>query len=173
MLHKGMYDEDGPPTEDADIYSQSLPIPVQFALNVGLTQRILEAEKDLQDGLAKAGFATDLGEDKSGIFRKYVTRGGGYYLDIGCSQLIIDGKIQVRQSPSGIASFRPEGLVLGDGGDLEADIVVLATGYDNMRTSVRKLIGDRIADRCRDVWDLNEEGEINAVSPPAPYEKSR
>ena len=166
MLHKGMYDDEGPPTEDADIYSQSLPIPVQFAFNVGLTQRIMEAEKDLHDGLAKAGFAIDLGEDGSGIFRKYITRGGGYYLDVGCSQLIIDGKIKVRQSPLGIASFKPAGVVLGDGEELNADIVVLATGYDNMRTSVRKTIGDKVADRCRDVWDLDEESEINAVGFP-------
>jgi hypothetical protein len=34
MLHERLYGETGPPTEDADIYAQSLPIPVQFALNV-------------------------------------------------------------------------------------------------------------------------------------------
>ena len=41
---------------------------------------------------------------------------------------------------------------------------MLATGYDNMRTSARKILGDRVADRCKDVWDLDSEGEINAVS---------
>ncbi|KAF5864448.1 hypothetical protein ETB97_007551 [Aspergillus alliaceus] len=50
-----------------------------------------------------------------------------------------------------------------DGTALEADIVVLATGYDNMRTTVRKILGDKVADRCKDVWDLDEEGEVNAV----------
>lgn len=162
-LHKGMYDEGGPPTEDADIAGQSLPIPAQFALNVGLTAQIQELEKESLDGLTKAGFKLDFGDDKSGIYRKYITRGGGYYIDVGCSQLIIDGKIKVQQSPDGISHFEPDGLVLADGTKLEADIVVLATGYDNMRTSARKIFGDTVADRCKDVWDLDEEGEVNAV----------
>src|ERR1700731_635405 len=105
MLHKGMYDEGSPPTEDADVVAQSLPIPVQFVLNADLTKRIAEADRETLDRLANAGFALDSGCDKSGISRKYMTRGGGYYMDVGCSQLIIDGKIKVVQSPGGIAGF--------------------------------------------------------------------
>ncbi|TVY31953.1 putative indole-3-pyruvate monooxygenase [Lachnellula subtilissima] len=167
MLHEGMYDETGPPIEDADIAGQSLPIPAQFTLNVGLTEKIKEAEKESLDGLVKAGFKLDFGDDKSGIYRKYITRGGGYYIDIGASQLIIDGKIKVQQSPNGISHFEPNALVLADGTKLEADIVVLATGYDNMRTSARKVFGDEIANRCKDVWDLDEEGEVNTMWRPS------
>ena len=166
MPHKGMYDDDGPPTEDADVYAQSLPNAVQFALNVSLTKRIAAAEKENLDGLAKAGFEVDFGVDGSGIDRLYKTRGGGYYIDVGCSQLIVDGKINIAQSPQGIRGFEENSLVLSDGRKLDADVVVLATGYDNMRTSVRKILGDRVADRCKDVWDLDEEGEINAVRGP-------
>ena len=164
MLHEGMYDEHGPPTEDADIAGQSLPIPVQFALNVGLTDRIKEAEKANIEGLGKVGFKIDFGNDGSGIYRKYITRGGGYYIDVGCSELIIKGEIKVEQSPDGIKGFNANALVLADGRELEADVVVLATGYDNMRTTLRKALGDEVADRCNDVWDLDEEGEVNAVS---------
>lgn len=164
MLHEGLYDETGPPIEDADVYGQSLPIAVQFALNVGLTERIKAAEKENIEGLEKAGFKLDFGHDGSGIYRKYITRGGGYYIDVGASQLIIDGKIKVVQSPEGIQGFDDENLILGDGRKLPADIVVLATGYDNMRTTARKVLGDKIADRAKDVWDLDEEGEVNAVS---------
>ena len=56
MLHEGLYDEGGPPTEDADVYAQSLPLPVQFALNVNGTNRIAAAEKDNLDGRIKSGF---------------------------------------------------------------------------------------------------------------------
>ena len=164
MLHEGLYDETGPPIEDADVYGQSLPIPVQFTLNVGLTEQIKEVEKDNIEGLEKAGFKVDFGHDGSGIYRKYITRGGGYYIDVGASQLIIDGKIKVVQSPEGIQGFDEHNLILGDGRKLTADIVVLATGYDNMRTTARKVLGDKIADRAKDVWDLDEEGEVNAVS---------
>jgi hypothetical protein len=87
-----MYEEGGPPIEDADIMGQSLPIPVQFALNVGLTKRIAETEKETLEGLESAGFKIDFSVDGSGIYRKY--RGGGYYIDVDCSQLITDEKIK-------------------------------------------------------------------------------
>ena len=167
MLHEGMYDENGPPTEEADVYGQSLPIAVQFALNVDLTNRIAAAEKSNLDGLKKAGFDVDFGDDGSGIYRKYVTRGGGYYIDVGGSQLIIDGKIKLKSSPEGIKGFEPNALVLADGTKLDADIVVLATGYDNMVTTARKCLGDKVADRCNDVWDLDNEGEIRAMWRPS------
>jgi hypothetical protein len=136
---------------------------VRFALDVHFAKRAYEAEKDILDGLKAAGFELDFGVDGAGISRAYMTRGGGYYIDVGCSQLIADGKVKVKRSPEGIAGFNESGLLLKDGSALDADIVVLATGYDNMRTTVRKVLGDRVADRCRDVWDLDEEGEINAV----------
>ncbi len=34
--------------------------------------------------------------DGSGLFMKYLRRGSGYYIDIGASQLIIDGKIKLK-----------------------------------------------------------------------------
>jgi hypothetical protein len=142
----------------------SLPWPVALAAAAHGTQYIKTIEKDNLEGLEKAGFKLGYGKCESGIFGLYLTRGGGYYIDTGCSQLIIDGKIKVKQGPEGIAGFKPHSIVLKDGTELEADIVVLATGYENMRSGVRKALGDRIADRCRDVWDLDEEGELNAVS---------
>ena len=163
MLHKGLYEENGPSTEDADIYGQSLPIPVQFALNVSATERIAAIERQQNDGLTKAGFKLDFGQEGDGIYRKYITKRGGYYIDVGCSQLIIDGSIKVQQSLGGIKEFDVDGLVLADGTKLQADVVVLATGYDNMRTTARKIMGDKVADRLNDAWDLDAEGEVNAV----------
>lgn len=96
--------------------------------------------------------------------RNYFTRGGGYYIDIGCSQLIADGEIKVVQSSDGIRRFEKDALVLTDGRKFKADVFVLATGYDNMRSSLREALGDEMADRCKDVWDLDEEGEISAES---------
>lgn len=165
IFRQGLYDESGSATEDADVYSESLPIPVQFALSVDMTNRIAAAEKDNLDGLKKAGFNVDFGDAGSGLYRQYVTRGGGYYIDVGCSQLIIDGKIKIQQSPDGIKAFEPHALVLADGTKLEADIVIFATGYDNMVTSARKIFGDKVANRCNDVWDLDDEGEIKTVRP--------
>lgn len=155
-----------PPTEQADIWGESLPYPIGFALSVYLTQRISATDKEMLDGLEKAGFQVYKGIDDGGISRLYYTRGGGYYIDCGCTKHIINGDIKVHRSPNGIKRFMPHELVLADGKKLEADIVVLATGYDNMRTTVRKVLGDKVADRCKDVWDLDEEGELKAVSIP-------
>lgn len=161
---KGLYDEVGPPTEDADIFGQSLPIPVQLALDVNGTKRISAAEKGSLDGLRKIEFRIDFGHDGSGVYRKYVTRGGCYYIDVGASQLLIYGKIKLEQSPDGIKCFNEKSLILADGRELEADVVVLATGFDSINTTLRKAMGNKIADRCKEVWDLDDEGEINAVS---------
>ncbi|OGM44317.1 putative flavin-binding monooxygenase [Aspergillus bombycis] len=167
MMHEGLHEDNGPPTEEADIMSESLPYPVQFALAVHFTKRAYAAERDILEGLQKAGFELDFGVDGAGISRAYMTRGGGYYIDVGCSPLIADGKIKVKRSPDGITGFNESSLILKDGSALETDIVVLATGYDNMRTTVRKILGDTVADRCKDVWDLDEEGEINAMWRPS------
>ncbi|KAJ5450204.1 uncharacterized protein N7458_006653 [Penicillium daleae] len=167
MMHKGLHEDGGPPTEEADIVSESLPFPVQFALSVHMTHRIADAEKETLDGLRRAGFQLDFGHDGAGIARAYYTRGGGYYIDVGCSSLIIDGKIKVKHSPQGITGFGQRELKLADGTNLPTDIVVLATGYDNMRTTVRKVLGDKIADRCLDVWDLDNEGELRAMWRPS------
>jgi hypothetical protein len=129
-----------------------------------MTQRIADEERETIEGLQRAGFKIEWGIDSSGIARLYYTRGGGYYVDVGCSKLIIDGKIKVHQSPEGISGFTPDAVVLKDGTHLNADVVVLATGYDNMKTTVQKVMGKKVAERCNDVWDLDEEGELNAVS---------
>jgi cation diffusion facilitator CzcD-associated flavoprotein CzcO len=163
LLHKGKYEEDGPQLEDADIVGQSRPHAVQFALNVGLTERIKEPEKDNLEGLRKSGFKIDFGHDGSGISRKYFTRGGGYYIDVGASQLIIDSKIRVEQSTDGTSHFEKKHIILANGRKLQADIIVIATSYDNIKTSVEKMISPKEAERCKDVWDLDEEGEINVI----------
>ncbi|KAH8693807.1 flavin-containing monooxygenase [Talaromyces proteolyticus] len=153
--------------EDADVMSESLPWPVTLALCVDLTRRITAADKETLDGLEKAGFKLEFGHDGAGILRLIVARGGGYYIDFGTSQLIIDGKIKVKNCPEGIAGFDEHNILLNDGSHLEADVVVLATGYDNMRESVRKVLGDHLADQCKDVWGLDEEGEIKTIWRPS------
>ncbi|KAJ5519853.1 flavin-containing monooxygenase [Penicillium fimorum] len=158
---------DKTPTEELDVLSESLPWPVTLALCVDLTKRISAADKDTLSGLEEAGFRLDFGHDGAGILRHIVSKGGGYYIDFGCSQLIIDRKIQLKSCPEGIAGFNQQGLLLGDGSHLDADIVVLATGYENMRDSVRRILGEGVANRCNDVWGLDEDGEIKTIWRPS------
>ncbi|KAI0487272.1 hypothetical protein F4859DRAFT_501795 [Xylaria cf. heliscus] len=159
---KGVYSEDGPPVEDADILLHGLPMPVQKALQVKISEKQAECDKDILEGLDRAGFKVDRGPDGAGLFFKYFQRGGGYYIDVGASQLIADGKIKVKQGQE-IDQVLPRGLRFEDGTELEADEIVFATGYQNMRTQTRLMFGDEIADRVGDVWGFNDEGEIRTI----------
>lgn len=162
VIFGGLYYEGGPATDDADLLAASYPIPVTLELAKGQTKAIAELDRDLLDGLARAGFKTDMGDDDAGLMSRALGRGGGYYIDVGCAELIADGKVKVRQG-SGVARFTETGVVLEDGTELEADVVVLATGYANMRETARRLLGDAVADRCTAVWGLDEEGELNTI----------
>jgi cation diffusion facilitator CzcD-associated flavoprotein CzcO len=119
-------------------------------------------DAELLAGLEKPGFKLDFGADGSGLFTKFLTRGGGYYIDVGASTLIAEGKIKLKQGV-GIERLEPDGVVFTDGTALPADVVVLATGYQNMRESARTLFGDEVANRCQPVWGLDREGELRTV----------
>ena len=150
VLLEGLYEEGGPPTEDADLIFMSFPNPMLKRMHIDATAEIARRDKDMLAGLEKAGFKTDDGPDRSGFFMKYFQRGGGYYIDVGCSQLIIDGKIKVKQGQE-ITEVKEHGLQFADGTELRADEIVFATGYQNMRGTARKIFGDEIADQVKDV----------------------
>ena len=56
-------------------------------------------DQPLLDALEKKGFRLNFGEDGTGWQFKYLTRGGGYYFNVGCSELIIAGKVPVVEFP--------------------------------------------------------------------------
>jgi hypothetical protein len=93
----GLYDETGPDVEDADLAFWSIPSSVLKNIQRDVTKLQNEKDKDVLAGLEKAGFKLDQGPDGTGLFMKYFQRGGGYYIDVGASQLIVDGKIKIKQ----------------------------------------------------------------------------
>jgi len=158
----GLYSENGPPIEDADLCLHSMPSEVLKAVQVKVTKLQAEHDADILKGLEKAGFKLDKGPDDGGLLVKYFQRGGGYYIDVGGSQLIIDGKIKIKQGQE-ISEVTPHGLKFGDGSELEADEIIFATGYQNMKSQARLIFGDEVADRCGDVWGYDEEGEFRTI----------
>lgn len=140
----------------------SVPHPVLKKLNVEGTKAVNKIDEKLLSGLEKAGFKLDKGPDDSGLWIKYLQRGGGYYLDVGCSQLIIDGKITVKQGQE-ITRIHENAMEFADGTLIQADEIVFATGYLNMRTQCRKIFGDEVADKVKDVWGFDEEGEVRTI----------
>lgn len=159
---KGLYDEDAPPVEDADLFLWSIPSELFKVQQIKVTKKQAEHDKKLLDGLKAVGFGIDSGPMNSGLLIKYFQRGGGYYIDVGASQLIIDGKIKVKQGQE-LKQILPNGIEFADGSKLEADEIVFATGYQNMRTQARLIFGDEVADRVSDVWGFDEEGEFRTM----------
>ncbi|KAK0610101.1 flavin-binding monooxygenase-like protein [Bombardia bombarda] len=162
ILLAPLYSEGGPPVEDADIWLWGWPSAILKSIQFDLAALARDLDKDLLSGLEKAGFLCDKGIDDGGLFSKYLQRGGGYYIDVGTSQLIIDGKILVKQGQE-VTTVLPKGIKLADGTEIEADEVIFATGYDNMRTEARTILGDELADRVGDIWGWDEEGEMRGI----------
>jgi cation diffusion facilitator CzcD-associated flavoprotein CzcO len=78
ILTEGLYGEDSPPTEDADIYGQSIPVQIGLAMVRPLVKIIAEKEKENVEGLTKAGFKLSSGLDGSGLYSLFMTRGGEF-----------------------------------------------------------------------------------------------
>jgi thioredoxin reductase len=159
---KGLYSEDGPPIDDADLILHGMPNALLKALQVEVSKTLRNHDKDVLEGLTRAGFKLDDGPDGSGMMFKYFQRGGGYYIDTGTSKLIIDGKIKIKQTQQ-ITEILPHGLKFADGSEIEADEVIFATGYESMRTQTRQIFGNEVADRLQDVWGFNDEGECRGL----------
>ena len=121
---------------------------------------MVEADAELLQRLEAVGFRTDIGEDETGFHLKYNRRGGGYYINVGCSDLIADGKIELLQHNT-IERFTKDGIRLVNGEDRHYDVVVFGTGYRNQQEDVRALLGDQIADRIGTIWGVGSDGEMN------------
>ncbi len=154
-----MYSE-GIPFEDCDLLATSMPYPVLRRAYRMSTAKSHDIDKPLYAALEKRGFKTWLGEDETGFQMMYLRRGGGYYFNVGCSDLIISGDVGLMHFAD-IDRFVADGAKLKDGGVKPADLLVLATGYKNQQETVRLYLGDDIADKVGPVWGFDEAGELN------------
>ena len=158
QLPYALYDE-GLPLEDCDLITASIPLTLARQSHIQLTERARKLDKDLLDALERVGFKLDFGEDGTGWQFKYLTRGGGYYFNVGCSDLIVAGEIGLVQF-SDITAFVPEGARLRTGETLAADLIVLATGYKGQEHLVSRLFGDDVARRVGPIWGFGDEQEL-------------
>ena len=158
QLPYGLYDE-GLPLEDCDLITTSMPLSLMRKSHILLTEQAKKLDQKLLDGLARKGFRLNFGEDGSGWQFKYLTRGGGYYFNVGCSDLIVEGKVGLVQY-SDIAEFVASGARMKSGEALAADLIVLATGYKGQDALVGKLFGNDVAGRVGPIWGFGEEQEL-------------
>ncbi len=150
---------EGIPFDDCDLLATSFPYPVLQRSYQMSTARGREVDKALLEALEKSDFRLHFGEDETGFQMMYLRRGGGYYFNVGCSELIISGAVHLLQYAD-IDRFVAEGARLRDGRIAAADLLVLATGYKNQQETVRLYLGDEIAERIGPVWGFDAGGEL-------------
>lgn len=138
-------------TERADLISASVPIRLQEIGSRQAWAKIRDAEAPFYSRLEQADFKLDFAEDGAGIAGKYLRSGSGYYIDVGASEMIVDGRIALR---SGIEVNRivADGIELADGEHIPADLIIYATGFGAMEEWVARLIGPDVAERIGRCW---------------------
>ncbi len=158
QLPYALYDG-GMPLEDCDLITMSMPLSLVRKNHIAITEQAKKLDQALLDGLERKGFKLDFGEDGTGWQFKYLTRGGGYYFNVGCSDLILKGEVGLVQFAD-IAEIVAEGARMRSGEMLPADLIVLATGYKGQDVLVRKLFGDEVAARVGPIWGFGNEQEL-------------
>ncbi len=154
----------GVTTEKADMIFASLPYRILHEFQIPAYEKMAEVDKDFYDRLEKAGFWLDWGADGSGLFMKYLRRGSGYYIDVGAADLVADGKVALAHGQ--VVRLTEDAVVLDDGTELPADLVVFATGYNSMNGWVADLIDQETADRLGKCWGLGSD----TPKDPGPWE---
>lgn len=148
--------------EDSDLMNASAPFGVLASRGPAQVAAARELDRELLGGLEKAGFELSDGPDGQGvlglIFGQNTT---GYYYNAGASQLIADGRIGLRHGS--VTGFTRRGVTLDEGTEIDADLVVFATGYRDARTAVRRLFGDDVADTVGEFSGVSKDGEYGRL----------
>ena len=147
QLVYSLYSE-GPPLEDCDLITASVPLPVARRTHQLATAHAKELDRPLLQKLEEKGFRLTDGEDGTGWQFMYLTRGGGYYFNVGCSELIVEGKV-------GLAQFSELEKTLEG-----TELVVLATGYKGQEELVKRLFGEKMAARVGPIWGFGDGLEL-------------
>ena len=165
----GLYSEAavkaGITTDKADMIFASIPYKILPAIHTPVFAEMAKRDAEFYARLAKAGFLLDFGEDGSGLFMKYLRRGSGYYIDVGASELVADGKIKLKSGVE-VARITEHAVILSDGTELPADLIVYATGYGSMNGWAARLISKEVADRVGKCWGLGSDTRKD----PGPWE---
>jgi lactate dehydrogenase-like 2-hydroxyacid dehydrogenase len=166
-LNHALYYDEGLPTEDCDLIATSPTYPLLIKGYQLTVKRMREMDKDLLAGLEARGFKLDFGDDDTGHQMKFRRRHGGYYLNCGCSELIVSGQVGLLQYED-IDRFVADGLLTKDGRIEMAELVVTAIGYQNQQDVVREILGDAIADKVGQIWGIAPDGELANMFRPTP-----
>jgi putative flavoprotein involved in K+ transport len=156
--------DSGITTEKADAIFASLPYRIMHEFQIPLYDQMRERDADYYKRLEDAGFDLDFGDDNSGLFMKYLRRGSGYYIDVGASELVANGEIRLVKGK--VDRLTEDAVVMEDGTELPADLIVYATGYGSMNGWVADLMSPEMAEKVGKVWGLGSD----TTKDPGPWE---
>lgn len=140
-------------TEKADMIDAGTPFKIFAAKQKKIYDTIRVRDADYYDRLAAAGFALDFGVDDTGLMMKALRTASGYYIDVGASDLIASGQISV-MSGAGVDRLTGTGMILSNGQEVEADVVIACTGYQSMHETVAGIVSREAADAVGPCWGL-------------------
>jgi putative flavoprotein involved in K+ transport len=139
--------------DTADMIAAATPFALQPQAQRALYDKIRAHDAEFYEKLGASGFLLDFGPDETGLMMKAYRTGSGYYVDVGGSQLIIDGEIKVK-SGVGVAALEPGKVRFTDGSTVDADVVIQSTGFQSMHEVVAQLVNREVADRIGTCWGL-------------------
>ena len=178
----GLYSESavarGIDVDTADLTVASMPYKLLPAMQRPVAEQLQRDDAEFYARLRAVGFKLDFGDDGSGLSLKYLRRGSGYYIDVGGSALVASGEIGLRSGVD-LTEIRPHSLVLSNGEELPADLIVYATGYGSMSGWAAALISPEVAAKVGMCWGLGSatgkdpgpwEGELRNMWKPTQQE---
>ena len=139
--------------DTADMLGAATPFALQPPKQKALYDRIRARDADFYARLEATGFLLDFGPDQTGLMMKAYRTGSGYYVDVGASQLIIDGEIGIKPGVD-IERLTPGGIRFVDGSELAADVIIQSTGFQSMHEVVAGIVSREVADTIGTCWGL-------------------
>lgn len=155
---------EGTSVEKADLILASIPMRHFADFQRPLVEETKRRDAEFYKQLDAVGFVNDFGEDGTGLFLKYLRRGSGYVIDVGASDLVLRGEIKVEHSS--IARFTERSVILANGKELPADLVVKATGFANMNSALSDVVGPELAAQVGMIWGFGS----STTRDPGPWE---
>ena len=139
--------------DTADMIAAATPFALQPPKQKALYDRIRARDAEFYRKLEATGFLLDFGPDETGLMMKAYRTGSGYYVDVGASQLIIDGEIKIKAGVE-IETLTPSGIRFADGEEIAADAIIQSTGFQSMHEVVAKIVSREVADAIGTCWGL-------------------
>ena len=145
--------QNGIDVDTADMIAAATPFALQPSKQKALYDIIRARDGEFYRKLEATGFLLDFGPDETGLMMKAYRTGSGYYIDVGASQLIIDGEIRIKAGVE-IETLTPTGIRFSDGSEVGADVIIQSTGFQSMHEVVAKIVSRQVADEIGTCWGL-------------------